>query len=249
VVALGEQRERRATGLFVAEGRRAVTRALEAGLTLRELYVCPALDRPGAAPMTPGKGAAVFEVTDALLRKMAYQENPEGVLGVFEQAGKSLDDLGPARGGAELWLVAVGLAKPGNLGAMARTAAVAGATGLLVADGVVDIYNPNAIRASTGAVFTLPIAAAPSGEIRQFLSGRGVRIIAAAPGAKAAYTRADLTGPVALVIGAEDTGLDDAWLGAGETVRIPMQAGAVDSLNAGVAAAVLLFEARRQREG
>jgi TrmH family RNA methyltransferase len=308
VVALSEQRERRATGLFVAEGRRAVTRALQAGLILRELYLCPALDSPGAAALIPPPGAAVFDVPESLLQKMAYQQHPEGVLGVFEQAGRTLADLGsvltsrdfrgregvlpnsrsdldkgatgrpssgdpcscdlsqgsaqtPARGtrigqhapgsrgSSELWLVAVGLAKPGNLGAVARTAAVAGATGLLVADAVVDVYNPNAIRASTGAVFTLPVAAASSAEIRRFLADRGVTIVAAAPAAKEVYTRADLTGPVALVIGAEDTGLDDAWLAAGQTVRIPMHAGEVDSLNAGVAAAVLLFEALRQRGG
>jgi TrmH family RNA methyltransferase len=205
----------------------------------------------------------LFEVTDTLLRKLAYQENPEGVLGVFEQAGRTLADFaaasqrpgpagpGPSRApaGADLFLVAVGLAKPGNLGAMARTAEAAGATGLLVADSVVDVYNPNAIRASTGAVFTLPVAAAPSDEVRRFLRGRGVRVVAAAPAAAEAYDRADLTGPVALVIGAEDAGLDDSWRHAGQAVRIPMHAAAVDSLNASVAAAVLLFEAVRQRRG
>jgi TrmH family RNA methyltransferase len=261
VVALSEQRERRRTGLFVAEGRRAVTRALAAGLKLRELYLCPTLG-PALTPDFAHVGdAAVFEVTDTLLRKMAYQENPEGVLGVFEQAGRTLADfpraperpgppgLGPpsAAGHADLFLVAVGLAKPGNLGAMARTAEAAGATGLLVADSVVDVYNPNAIRASTGAVFTLPVAAAASEEVRRFLRDRGVRIIAAAPGAIQPYDQVDLTAPVALVIGAEDAGLDEAWLNAGQNVRIPMHAAAVDSLNAGVAGAVLLFEAVRQR--
>jgi TrmH family RNA methyltransferase len=255
VVALSEQRERRRTGLFVAEGRRALTRALAAGLKLRELYLCPTLGPAVASGLPPVGDAAVFEVTDTLLRKMAYQENPEGVLGVFEQAGRTLASFGPAKdrghsagaADAELFLVAVGLAKPGNLGAMARTAEAAGATGLLVADGVVDVYNPNAIRASTGAVFTLPVAAASSEVVRRFLRERGVRIIAAAPGAADPYDRVDLTAPVALVIGAEDAGLDEAWLQAGQNVRIPMHAAAVDSLNAGVAGAVLLFEAVRQR--
>lgn len=265
VVALRESRERRRAGLFVAEGAREIARALDAGLTPIEFYRCddPSL-RGGAeaaalAERCGAAGAARFEVTSALLSKMAYCENPEGVLAVFEQPRWTLDALpGLAAGGPELWLVAVGTEKPGNLGAMVRTADAAGAAGVLVAGGVVDAFNPNAIRASTGAVFTLPVVGAGDEETLAFLRSRGAGLFAAALPALGerltAHTEADFRGPTAIVIGPEDTGLSDFWLDAaraarprGGIVTIPMQGRSADSLNASNAAAVLLFEAVRQR--
>ncbi len=268
---LRQQRHRQQTGLFIAEGTREVTRALTAGLTCCELYWCPEVlgaNRGGVLERIDRQPTAQrFTVTPELLSKLAYRENPEGVVGVFEQPAWTLADagrLGQGRDETGLWLIAAGTQKPGNLGAMARSAEAAGANGLCVCEGVVDAFNPNAIRASTGAVFTLPIVAATTQQTLAFIRQHAVRVVAALPDAPTAYTDTALTGPLAIVIGAEDRGLDSFWSSPSEQagrasplntavtnpierVSIPMLSGAVDSLNASVAAAVLLFEAVRQR--
>ena len=283
VCGLRKHRERDATGLFVAEGRREVPRAVAAGLAVREVWHCPELmagNDPDLAFVREhvGEACAWYEVTPAVLQKMAYLDTPHGLIAVVEQPRWEEDvagvgfrvsgigqgthaSLGPdtrhptpdtRAGAAPLFLIAVGLAKPGNLGAMARTAAAAGADALLIADGVVDAFNPNAIRASTGAVFSLPVIGNTTEAWRAWLTTRGVSIISAALTGEDVYTQPpDLTGPAALVIGAEDAGLPPAWLQEpARTVRVPMSErvpGVVDSLNAAACAAVLLFEAVRQR--
>lgn len=268
VCRLREHRERRKSGLFIAEGLREMDRALAAGLRLHEVFWSPqALTRDASPdaqieellPALERSSARVFRVTEPLIAKMSYCENPEGVVGVFEQPAWRLDELiggkcrprDPNRVVEDLWLVAVGTEKPGNLGAMVRSADAAGASGVLVADAVVDAFNPNAIRASTGAVFSLPTAGGTTEQIITLLEDAGVNILAAAPDAERAYTDVDLTRAVALVIGPEDTGLDERWLTAsrrtGGAVRVPMKGRVVDSLNASVTAAILLFEAVRQR--
>ena len=222
---LRRQRGRRETGLFIAEGVREVTRAMQAGLKLRDVFFCPTLiggsdDDPtdvgaltGLVPALENatESVGVFSVTDRLLTKLAYRDEPEGVLAVLEQRVWSFEDVLDATHGPSLWLVAVGTTKPGNLGAMARSVAAAGGQALFVADGVVDIYNPNAIRASTGAVFELPIVADATADVRAFLIEHDVTFIAASPDAPTRYTDVDMTGPVALVLGAEDTGLPAVW--------------------------------------
>ena len=257
VVRLREQRERRKTGLFIAEGSREVERALAAGLKAVEVFWCPAMVELPAA--VRGSGAALTEITEPLAAKMSYCENPQGLVAVFHQPAWTLDDLFPAqvsglRSRDPLFLIAVGTQKPGNLGAMVRSAAAAGVAGVIVADGVVDAFNPNAIRASTGAVFGLPVVGGTTGDVLAALGRAGVRLFAAAPesaGVDASYLNADLTGAVALAIGAEDEGLNEEWMTAarrnGGCVTIPMHGKLVDSLNASVAAGALLFEALRQR--
>jgi len=228
VVRLRTGRERRRSGLFIAEGRREVERARAAGLRLVSTYFAPSL-------IEWDEGEAVSE---RVLAKMAYRSEPEGVLAVVEAPSRALTP------GGSLYLVAVGVEKPGNLGAMARSAEAAGADALVVADGRADVWNPNAIRASTGAVFSLPVVEATLDEVKEL----GVRLVAAVVGAETAYTVADLTGPVAIAVGAEDEGLDERWRAAADVcVSIPHRGRATDSLNAAAAAAVLLFEAVRQR--
>jgi len=252
---LRKHRDRDATGLFVAEGEREITRALQAKLPCAELFWCSDMKGPWPQRSTAIRDvgqARVFEVNQRVLDKLSYLENPDGVVAVFEQPHWQLETFPPANAASsgELWLVAVGTSKPGNLGAMVRSANAAGATGVLVADGGVDPFNPNAIRASTGAVFFTPVLAAAAPQIVQFLRNRNLRIITTTPRATRLYTDVDLRGSVALVIGPEDTGLDAFWLDqdrADESVRVPLQGGIVDSLNASVTAAVLLFEAIRQR--
>jgi TrmH family RNA methyltransferase len=229
VVALRSGRERRAQGRFIAEGPREVARAAAAGLRLLEIFYVPALlDWPG--------GQAVSE---RVLTKMAYRAKPEGVLAVVEAPRFALP-----RGGS-LYLVAVGIEKPGNLGAIARSAEAAGADALLVAEASADPFNPNAIRASAGAVFTLPIVEVT---LEQVLA-LDVPLVAAVLGAARAPSELDLASPVAIAIGAEDRGLPDGWRAASQSeVSIPIASGATtESLNAAVAAAILLFEAVRQR--
>jgi TrmH family RNA methyltransferase len=228
VLRLRKGRERRALGLFVAEGPREVRRARDAGLTVRATYFAPAL-------LAWDEGE---EVDERVLRKLSYRAEPEGVLAVVEIPHRDF----PAE--STLLLVAVGIEKPGNLGAMARTADAAGADALLVADAVSDPWNPNAIRASTGAVFTLPILETTLADVRAL----PLQKIAAVVGAPTRHSEADLTPPTALLIGAEDDGLDAAWRDAADLqVTLPMRARTVDSLNASTAAAVLLYETLRQR--
>jgi len=228
VVRLRTGRERRRSGLFVAEGRREVERAVAAGLNVVATYFAPALiDWPNGE-----------EVSERVLAKMAYRAEPEGVLAVVEAPRREL----PANG--TLYLAAVAIEKPGNLGAIARTAAAAGVDALLIAEAQADPWNPNAIRASTGAVFSLPVVEATLHEVRALPA----ELVATATGATTEYTDADLTGPVTVAVGAEDTGLPRPWLDAAtHNVTIPLAPGATDSLNAATAAAIVLFEARRQR--
>jgi TrmH family RNA methyltransferase len=214
--------------LFLAEGPREVERARAAGLRIVETFYAPEL-------LEWEEGEAV---SGRVLAKMAYRGEPEGVIAVVEAPVRDLPRTGT------LYLVAVGIEKPGNLGAMARSAEAAGADALVVADARADVWNPNAIRASTGAVFSLPVVEATLDDV----AALPVAIVATEVGASARYTDADLSRPVAIVVGAEDEGLGAAWLeAADERVSIPLASGSADSLNAANAAAVVLFEAVRQR--
>jgi RNA methyltransferase, TrmH family len=226
VLRLRKPRERRASGLFVAEGLREVERALAAGL-----HACASFVAPELLPDWPRPAE---EVSARVLARMSYRSEPEGVLAIFEAPRREL----PAD--PSLVLVAVGIEKPGNLGAMARTADAAGADAILVADGDSDPWNPNAIRASTGAVFTLPIVESTRDEV----AALALRRVAAVVSAPTAYTDADLAPPLAILIGSEDAGLDAAWRAiADDEVSIPVRGRTADSLNAATAAALLLYAA------
>jgi TrmH family RNA methyltransferase len=228
VVRLRSGRERRRRGLFLAEGPREVERARAAGLRIVETYFAPEL-------LEWNEGEPVSE---RVLAKMAYRAEPEGVVAVVEAPERGLPPEG------SLYLVAVGIEKPGNLGAMARSAEAAGADALVVAAARADVWNPNTIRASTGAVFTLPVVEASLEDV----AALPVAIVAADVSATTRYTAADLARPVAVVVGAEDAGLATPWLDAADVrVSIPLAGGTTDSLNAATAAAIILFEAVRQR--
>jgi TrmH family RNA methyltransferase len=228
VLRLRRSRERRRSGLFIAEGPREVERVRAAGLTVQATYFAPEL-----VAWDEGE-----EVSARVLAKMAYRAEPEGVLAVVQIPQRNI----PTE--ATLVLIAVGIEKPGNLGAMARTADAAGADALLIGAANADPWNPNAIRASTGAVFTLPIAEVTLDDVRAL----SIQKIAAVVDAPRRYTDADLTRPTAFIVGSEDEGLDDAWRTlADEKVSIPMNPQTADSLNAATSAGVLLFEAVRQR--
>ena len=235
VARLRKGRERRREGVFLAEGPREVGRALAAGLVARAVYLAPE-SLPGWERDHPDMNAQ--HVSAKVLAAMTYRAEPEGVLGVFETPRAELPRS------PTLILVAVDIEKPGNLGAMVRTADAAGADAVLYAGADPDPWNPNAIRASTGAVFTVPILETTHEDV----AALPLQKVAAVVGAPTTYTNANLTEPTALIVGAEDTGLDTDWCEAADVqVAIPMHARTADSLNAATSAAILLFEAVRQR--
>ena len=251
LVKLRDHRGRRKAGLFIAEGVRAVQRAIEAGLRVESVWVCSELlGAAGGLPLSTN--AEVVAVSPAVFKKIAYVREPEGILAVCEPPRWVLDDL-PTADRSTLDLVVVGTEKPGNLGAMVRSADLAGCRSVLAAGTPVDAMNPNAIRASTGSVFTLPTISASEGDTIAHLKQHHTRVLAAVVEGEVEHTQADYTGPCAIVIGPEDRGLGDAWTQAaketgGQTVRIATAGRSADSLNASVAAGVLLFEALRQRK-
>lgn len=259
LVKLRDQRGRRKAGLFIAEGQRAVERAAAAGLQIESLWVCETLlgvdPASMSAPVTAASGIdaglEVVHVSEAVFKKIAYVREPEGILAVCVAPHWSAESVSAADASA-LQLVAVGTEKPGNLGAMVRTAELAGCHSVVAAGTPVDAMNPNAIRASTGAVFTLPTVSLDEADAIDYLKAQNTRIIAAVVDGEVGHTQADYTGSCAVVIGPEDKGLSEAWHTAaeqtgGQRVRIETAGRSADSLNASVAAGVLLFEAVRQR--
>lgn len=241
---------RDATGTTLVDGGREFLRALQAGVSVETLFVCQPLIHSAEAQASleraTATGIETVECSEAAFAKLAFGDRAEGVVGVVRPPKRALDDLIlPA---APLIVITEDVEKPGNLGAILRSADGAGADAVIAAQGGTDLYNPNVIRASIGTVFTLPVIAAPAADVRTWLEVRGVRVVVAVVDAERLYTGADLRGPLAVVLGSEATGLSDAWRGAGvEAVRLPML-GVADSLNVSAAAAVLLYEARRQRD-
>jgi TrmH family RNA methyltransferase len=249
LVRLRERRERDRSSLFLVEGYRELGRALEAGVELTELYCCPDLylggNEQALAEDARRAGAEVVPVAEAPFRKASYRDRPEGLLGVARQFPTSPARLAPGRD--PLLLVVEAIEKPGNLGTMLRTAEAAGAAAVVVCDPATDPFNPNVVRASLGTLFTVPLAVADTPGAIARLHELGIRTVATTPSASQAHWEADLTGPVAVVVGSEQYGLSDAWLAAADCrVVIPMP-GTVDSLNAAMAAGIVLFEAVRQR--
>ncbi len=234
---------RREAGLTVIEGSREVFRAIENGWHPAELWVCDAFSKDWKN--VPQASRLLFQCSEEILAKISYRDNPDGVLAVGPLVGRKLSDLELPEN--PLFLVAEGVEKPGNLGALLRTADGAGVDAVIVADPATDLNNPNVIRNSIGTLFYLPIAEASSEETIAFLKKKGVRILSAVPDAETVYTGTDLTGPLAIVVGAEDQGLSNGWKNEADlNVKVPML-GKNDSLNVSVSAAILLYEAVRQR--
>ena len=257
VVRLGSRRERDREQRTVVEGVRETSLALARGVIPVEAFVCrDYLAEKGAQALlsqlqqlATAKRTKLFDVSPAVYDKMAYRSGSEGVLLVIPFLTRSLDDLGL---GARPFLAIVdGVEKPGNLGAILRTADAAGLDALVLTDeegGGTDIHNPNAIRASLGAFFTVPVVTTTRRQALSWLRSRDIAIVATTPEAETLYTRVDYAGPVAIVMGSEAQGLDQQWLQTADyQVRLPM-AGMVDSLNLSVATALLLYEVVRQRD-
>jgi TrmH family RNA methyltransferase len=252
VARLRDRGERESTGLTLVDGVREVRRALESGVErvdVVEAFVCEPLlageDARVALDLLRERGVPITATTEPAFTKIAFGDRVEGLVAVIRAPNRGLEDL--ALPDEPLLVVVEGVEKPGNLGAILRSADGAGADALIAASPRTDLANPNVIRASSGTIFSMPTAAAATTEVIDWLVDRRIRAIAARVDAERPYTDADLTGSVAIVLGSEAEGLTDAWRAADAlTVRLPML-GVADSLNVSVAAAVLLYEARRQR--
>lgn len=234
---------------MLIEGGEEVALALESGVALSAAWICPTLPRSAKQADLRRRletaGVPITEVSDAVFERLAYQENPDGWLAVAPVMRPELRSLQLPR--APLILVCEAIEKPGNLGAMLRTADAAGAHALIVCDANTDVSNPNVVRASRGAVFSVPLAISSTSEALTWLKQRDIQIVAATPSATRDYTGVDLRGAVAIAVGAEDTGLSPDFLSQADlAVRIPMS-GRVNSLNVSASAALLLYEAVRQR--
>ena len=248
-VKLRKSKTRRETGKTLVEGYREIRRATENGWKLDELYVCPELYLDGGAEALVSRlqksGLPVFQCSEAAFRKMSYRDTPDGLIALSQLVGQTLAELELPDN--PLLLVAERLEKPGNLGTILRTADAAGVDAVIVCDPKTDLNNPNVIRASIGTLFFMPVAEATTDETLQWLEEHNIQSVAALPDATMKYTEADLRGGTAIVVGAEDEGLSGKWAEkANLRVSIPML-GKNDSLNVSTAAAILLYEAIRQR--
>jgi TrmH family RNA methyltransferase len=248
-VRLRSRKARKASGQFLIDGLNEIRQAVEAHVDIAEAFICPTLCTTDTASRLADDlrlaGVDAIDVARPVWDKLAYGNRQDGIVAVARAKATDLDALAPQPN--DLLVVVEGLEKPGNLGAILRTANAVGATALIVADGVTDIYNTNTIRASLGAVFHVPVATASGSAVRDWLNLRLLRRYVARVDATTRYWHADLTQPCALVLGSEAHGLSPAWDSEAYTpICIPM-AGNVDSLNVASAAAVLLYEAYRQR--
>ena len=244
VQLLEKSRSRRSDRQFLIEGKREISLAVAGGYNIPTLIYEGSVADPGAvAAMAPG--AEIISVGHEVYRKLAYRDSTEGVLALADAKPHALDDLKlPA---SPLILIAESPEKPGNIGAILRTADAAGVDAVIIADMAGDLYNPNVIRSSVGCVFTTKVAVASSAQAIEFLQANNIDIYAAALQNAVDYLQADFTGSCAIAVGTEATGLTEHWrTAAKQTVMIPM-AGVIDSMNVSVAAAVLVFEAVRQR--
>ena len=248
--ALRDRRERDREGVTILEGYRDLTRAHAAGIRIRETFYCREMfmgeNNDTLLDTLRAAGSDLYECSAEVLRKLAYRERPEGLIAVAEMRRKGLDEI-PAKPDG-LYLVAETIEKPGNLGSILRSADAVGATAVIVCNKQTDIFNPNVIRASTGAIFSVPLAETTSEEALAWLKGLGIKTLAATPHTDLYHTDVDMKQGVAIVVGAEHYGLSDYWMNSADLqVLIPML-GKMDSLNVATAATILLYEAARQRD-
>lgn len=268
-----KSKARSAAGLFVVEGQRELGHCLDAGFIPETLFICgevmavqnnavngaktghlaeniegkDGLDALIAKAEALNPRLGVVQIPAFLYEKVAYRGSTEGIIAEVHSVPRSLEDL--RLGERPLVMVLESVEKPGNLGAVLRSADAAGADAVIVCDPLTDIWNPNLIRSSVGAVFSVPVAVCTSADAIAFLKERGIRIFTAQLQDSEWYYDTDMTGATALVMGTESTGLTQAWRDSADAhIKIPML-GRLDSLNVSVSAAVLLYEAVRQRKG
>lgn len=268
-----KSKARSAAGLFVVEGQRELGHCLDAGFIPETLFICgdvmavqnnavnvaktghlaeniegkDGLDALVAKAEALNPRLGVVQIPAFLYEKVAYRGSTEGIIAEVHSVPRSLEDL--RLGESPLVMVLESVEKPGNLGAVLRSADAAGADAVIICDPLTDVWNPNLIRSSVGAVFSVPVAVCTSADAIAFLKERGIRILTAQLQDSEWYYDTNMTGATALVMGTESTGLTQAWRDSADAhIKIPML-GRLDSLNVSVSAAVLLYEAVRQRKG
>ena len=248
VVHLSKSRERKSQNLFVVEGFREINMALANAYAIKELfYTAEVNQHPGFEQLKKNhlNSRLLTEVSKEVFEKIAYRENSDGLLALFEPRFLAIEDLKLPDN--PLLLIIESVEKPGNLGAILRTADAAALDAIIVCDQQTDIFNPNVIRSSLGCVFSQQITTCSTDDAISFLQKNNITSFAAALTATTFYHQTDFAGPCAIVMGTEADGLTDKWLkGADKQIKIPMS-GKVDSLNVSTSAAILVFEAKRQR--
>lgn len=250
IVLLQEKsRERRKTNLFIIEGFREISLAIKGGYLLKALLFCSEIiseEEIFILKETANSEAEFIEVTSEIYEKIAYRGSTEGVLAIVHSKQLELANLQPVTRNP-LILVAEATEKPGNIGALLRTADAANVDAVIIANPKTDLYNPNIIRSSVGCLFTNKIATGSTSEIIAFLKANNINIYCAALQASVPYHTCDFKGSTAIVVGTEAIGLSEEWLqNSTQNIIIPME-GEIDSMNVSVAAGILIFEAKRQR--
>ena len=250
VVKLRSCATREEFGEMIVEGYRECRRALDRGYRPKAIFHCPDFylkneNEPELVRECASLGAEVYTCSKICFEKIAYKERPDGLLMVGPHVSIKLSNLKLPQNA--LVIVTEAIEKPGNLGTILRSADAANAAAVIVCDRTTDVHNPNVVRASTGTMFSVPIVEASSEEALAYLKEHGFQILAATPHAEKLHFEVDLTGNVAIALGAEQYGLTARWMdGADLRVRIPML-GLADSLNVSAAATILVYEAVRQR--
>ena len=233
---------RKTSGLFVIEGRREIQLALDSGYNIETLLYADGISQDAL----PQGVQRYVSVNSGVYQKMAHRGTTEGQIAIARMPGHHLSDLN-IQTLNPLILVAEAPEKPGNIGAILRTADAAKLDAVIIANPLTDLYNPNIVRSSVGGIFTVPVATGSTEEIIAWLKSHNISIFAAALDQAESYQLTDYKSPTAIVVGTEDHGLSESWLkSAQKIVKIPMS-GKIDSLNVSVAAGILLFEAKRQR--
>ncbi|MFN7492126.1 MAG: RNA methyltransferase [Cyclobacteriaceae bacterium] len=245
LLALEKPRERRKQQLFIIEGQREIALALEAGYKIGNLFFCDEIVSEQDLAVLPLDDKLLIPVSKEVFEKIAMRESTGGLLAVAEQKTHRLDGIRLSKN--PLILILEGVEKPGNLGAVLRTADAAHVDAVIICDPQTDFYNPNVIRSSVGCVFTNQLAAASSEETIGWLNKNNISIFCTYLKASKPYHLTDYTKPAAIVLGTEATGLSDVWVNnSSANIIIPML-GKIDSMNVSNAAAVVVYEAMRQR--
>ncbi|HMC00829.1 MAG TPA: RNA methyltransferase [Flavobacteriaceae bacterium] len=241
-----KSRERKKSGLFLIEGKREISLAIKGNYDIETILFYPELFSESEAEALQNHGVKIIEISKDVYQKLAHRETTEGILAVTKNKEHTLEHL-KLTSKNPLILVAEAPEKPGNIGAILRTADAANLDAVIIANPKTDLYNPNIIRSSVGCVFTNTIAFGSTTEIIKFLQANNINIYCAALQASENYDVQDYTNASAIVVGTEATGLSDEWLeNATKNIIIPMQ-GEIDSMNVSVAAGILIFEAKKQR--
>lgn len=245
IILQEKAKARRQSGIFLIEGKREIELAVKGGYEIETILFMPELILEGEINRLTKHQLPLIEINKEVYQKLAYRDTTEGILAVAKTKSMELSDL--KLSATPLILVAEAPEKPGNIGALLRTADAAHLDAVIIANPRSDLYNPNIVRSSVGCLFTNQIATGTTTEIIAFLKERNISCYCATLQDSTGYHTIDYTKPTAFVVGTEATGLSDEWRAAAtKNINIPMQ-GEIDSMNVSVAAAVLIFEAKRQR--